>query len=96
MAKTYFVYILFNKNRRLYVGVTSDLEGRLFQHKNHLIEGFTKRYGIDRLAYYEMGCDVREAIEREKKIKAWRRENKIALIEKANPEWRDLSAQWVC
>ncbi len=91
----YYVYIMTNKSRTLYTGVTSDLGKRVFEHKNHLIEGFTKRYKITKLVYYEATNDVWEAIVREKQIKGWLRRKKIELIELMNPDWRDLSEEWV-
>lgn len=92
--KTYYVYIMTNHSGTLYVGVTNDLHRRVWQHKQKLIEGFTKRYNITRLVYYEETTDVRQAIAREKQIKGWLRRKKIALITSANPEWRDLGAGW--
>ena len=86
----YFVYILTNRSGTLYIGVTNDLRRRLYQHKHKLIPGFTSRYGLDRLVYFEHTPDVRAAIAREKQIKRWRREKKVALIESVNPMWRDL------
>jgi len=91
---TYYVYIMTNRSKTLYTGVTNDLERRVFEHKHHLVEGFTKRYNITKLVYYEETNDVREAISREKQIKGWLRRKKIALIESANPEWTDLSEDW--
>ena len=91
----YYVYIMTNKSRTLYTGVTSELGKRVFEHKNHLIEGFTKRYKITKLVYYEATNDVWEAIVREKQIKGWLRRKKIELIELMNPDWRDLSEEWV-
>ncbi|QKI89759.1 GIY-YIG nuclease family protein [Thiomicrorhabdus xiamenensis] len=86
-----FVYIMTNqKNGTLYIGVTSNLVQRVHQHKNHLVEGFTKRYGLDNLVYYEQFADIRTAIEREKQLKAGSRKKKIQLIELINPEWNDL------
>ena len=86
MKKQGFVYILFNrKNGTLYVGVTSDLIKRIYQHKNKLIEGFSKKYGLDKLAYYEIYENIENAILREKQIKSGSRKNKINLIEKVNP-----------
>lgn len=85
------VYILANKrNGTLYVGVTSDIVGRISEHKQDLIAGFTKRYGVHRLVYIEFHDTMDAAIVREKKIKRWRREWKLELIEACNPEWRDL------
>jgi putative endonuclease len=90
----YFVYILANKSKMLYTGVTNNLERRLFEHKQHLIEGYTKKYKITKLVYYDETNDVIEAISREKQIKGWIRKKKIALIESMNPEWKDLSEDW--
>ena len=92
--KQYYVYIVASLSKRLYTGITNDLERRVYEHKNKLVEGFTKRYHIGRLVYYETYRDVRDAIAREKEIKAWRREKKVALIESVNPTWKDLSAGW--
>jgi len=87
----YFVYILASKrNGTLYTGVTSNLDDRVRQHKCDLIDGFTKRYGVHRLVWFEMHDDIRIAIEREKRIKRWRRAWKIALIVAMNPQWDDL------
>ena len=86
-----YVYILCNKkNGTLYTGVTSDLIKRIYEHKNKLVDGYTKKYGIDKLAYYEIYDDIVTAIEREKQIKAGRRKKKLDLIEINNPEWHDL------
>lgn len=92
--KQYYIYIMTNKSKTLYIGVTDNLERRVYEHKNKLIEGFTKKYNITKLVYYEMTNDVLSAIEREKQIKGWLRKKKIALIEAANPEWKDLSEGW--
>ncbi|HKP52617.1 MAG TPA: GIY-YIG nuclease family protein [Chloroflexia bacterium] len=92
--RQYFVYIMSNASRTLYTGVTNNLERRVFQHKHKLVEGFTSRYNITWLVYYAETNDVREAIAREKQIKAWSRAKKLALIEEINPEWKDLSADW--
>ncbi len=91
----YYVYIMTNRSGTLYTGVTNNLMRRVFEHKHHLIEGFTKKYNITRLIYYEVTDDVRLAIRREKQIKGWVREKKIALIESMNPEWNDLGEDWV-
>jgi len=92
MGKEFWVYIMASKrNGTLYVGVTSDLAKRVWEHKNGLIEGFTHRYQVDRLVYCEPFDDAESAIAREKQMKKWRRAWKIELIEKSNPEWRDLS-----
>jgi putative endonuclease len=80
-----------NKSRTLYTGITSNLQKRIYQHKQKNIPGFTKRYNITKLVYYEEPNDVRSAIEREKQIKGWLRQKKIDLIESMNPEWKDLS-----
>ena len=86
-----YVYILFNKkNGTLYTGVTSDLVKRIYEHKNKLADGFTKKYGIDKLGYYEIFEDIMRAIEREKQIKAGSRKEKLNLIEKENVGWQDL------
>jgi putative endonuclease len=92
--KQYYVYIMTNGSRTLYTGVTDDLVRRVYEHKNKLIEGFTKRYNITRLVHYEVTSDVQAAIQREKQIKGWLRKKKIALIEAANPGWQDLSEGW--
>ena len=78
-------------NRVLYTGVTNDLKRRVYEHKNKLVEGFTKKYNIGKLVYHEVCEDIEGAILREKQIKGWLRVKKIALIESINPEWRDLS-----
>jgi putative endonuclease len=90
----YFVYMLSNKSRMLYVGITNDLERRIYEHKMKLVPGFTSRYGLTSLVYYESTGDVRAAIEREKEIKGWVRRKKTALIHSFNPEWKDLSLEW--
>jgi|SRR5579864_4757250 len=90
----YYVYIIANATRILYTGMTSKLEDRVWKHKNKLLEGFTSHFRICRLVYWESFDDVRRAIDREKQIKRWRREKKIALIEKLNPNWHDLSDGW--
>ena len=90
-----YVYILASRSKRLYTGVTSDLKGRIYQHKTKATGGFTARYNINRLLYFETGEDMRAAIAREKQIKGWTRARKIALIETTNPGWRDLSEDWL-
>ena len=91
MEKQYYVYIVTNKrNTTLYTGVTSNLARRIFEHKQKLVKGFTKRYNLDKLVYYELFKDVNDAIAREKQIKGGSRQKKVDLIEKVNPEWRDL------
>ena len=90
--RSYYVYIMTNPSRTLYVGVTNDLELRVQQHKLKQIPGFTAKYNITQLVYYEETGDVLAAIAREKTIKGWLRAKKIALIESVNPKWQDLSA----
>ncbi len=86
-----YVYILSDVNNRiLYTGVTSNLLKRVWEHKNHIVDGFTKRYNVTKLVYYEEGENINSAISREKQIKGKLRKKKIVLIEKSNPEWRDL------
>ncbi len=89
--KQYYVYIMSNRSRTLYTGVTGHLERRVYEHKHMLKEGFTRRYLIDRLVHYEIGNDASGAIAREKQIKGWSRSKRVALIESANQGWRDLS-----
>jgi len=90
----FWVYILSSRSGTLYVGITGFFEQRIHQHKYDSIEGFTKKYQCHRLVYYESYQDVGVAIGREKQIKRWRREKKIASIEKVNPRWQDLAEQW--
>ena len=91
MDKQYCVYILANrKNGTLYVGITSDLIRRVGEHKNKVVAGFTKRYGVDKIVYYEVFDDPKNAIKREKRLKYYKRAWKIDLIEKNNPQWKDL------
>ncbi len=91
MSKRPAVYILASKrNGTLYLGVTSDLPKRVWEHKNDLVEGFTKRYRVHRLVYYELHENMESAISREKQIKKWNRVWKLELIEKQNPDWRNL------
>ena len=92
--KTSYVYILAGASRVLYVGVTSNLERRVAEHKEKKIPGFTRRYNVTELVYFEVHGDIRGAIAREKQIKSWRRSKKVALIAAMNPEWRDLSLEW--
>ena len=92
--KQYYVYIMTNRSGTLYTGMTNDLRRRVWQHKQKLIAGFTSRYNITRLVYYEETSDVHSALAREKQIKGWLRKKKIALIESANPDWQDLSEGW--
>jgi len=90
--KKYYVYILTNKlNNVLYIGVTNDLIRRIFEHKNKLVEGFTKKYNLRKLVYYEVTNNIESAINREKQLKNWHRDWKINLINQFNPDWKDLS-----
>ena len=94
----YYVYILSNWNNQvIYIGVTNNLERRIYEHKNKLIDGFTKKYNIDKLVYFEETTDVKAAIEREKQLKGWKREKKNALIKTFNPKLQDLAIElkWV-
>ena len=86
-----WAYIMSSHSRCLYIGVTSDLSGRMFEHKNGVLEGFTKKYKINQLVYHEFFNDIESAIAREKQLKGWTRAKKIALIEKMNPGWEDLA-----
>jgi len=93
--KTYYVYILASaKNGTLYIGVTDDLRRRITEHKEGLVEGFTTRYDVKALVYFEETSSIEDAIAREKQLKHWNRAWKVELIEKNNPGWRDLSADW--
>jgi len=91
----YYVYILTNWNNKvMYVGVTNNIERRLYEHRNKLVDGFTSKYNINKLVYVESTTDVTAAIQREKQIKGWNRNKKNELVESVNPEWEDLSKQW--
>ncbi|MBE6354900.1 GIY-YIG nuclease family protein [Treponema sp.] len=91
----YYVYILANKtNSTLYIGVTNDLKRRIYEHKNKLYEGFSAKYNVNKLVYFEECSDIKSAIQREKNLKKWKRAWKNELIEKTNPEYKDLSADW--
>ena len=91
MDKQPAVYMLANKrNGTLYIGVTSDLVKRIWQHKNNMVEGFTKRYGVHQLVWYELHENMQSALEREKRMKGWKRKWKLKFIESMNPNWRDL------
>lgn len=92
--KRYYVYILASKSRILYVGVTGSLMSRMLQHKSGECEGFTQKYKVSRLVYYEVFQYVNNAIARETEIKKWRREKKVLLIEEDNPTWEDLAGDW--
>ena len=91
---TYYVYILTSDTGTLYIGVTNDLLRRSYEHKHGLVEGFTKKYRVHRLVYYEETSDVENAIAREKQLKKWRRSKKMDLIKSAYPKWQDLSEEW--
>lgn len=94
LTQHHYVYIMTNRSRTLYTGVTNDLRRRVYEHKHKLVPGFTEKYNITRLVYFEETPNVQAALAREKQIKGWLRAKKIALIEDANPEWRDLSEGW--
>ncbi|MBN1363461.1 MAG: GIY-YIG nuclease family protein [Syntrophaceae bacterium] len=94
--KTYYIYIMTNWNNKvMYAGVTSDLQKRVYQHKNKLINGFTSKYNVNKLVYFEETNDVQVALNREKEIKKWRREKKNNLVNSVNPEWQDVSEDWL-
>ncbi len=91
----YYVYMLTNWNNKvLYTGITNNLERRIYEHKNKLVKGFTSKYNVNKLVYFEYTSDVNSAIAREKEIKGWVRRKKNELIESINPEWRDLSEEF--
>ena len=92
--KHYYVYIMTNRSKTLYTGVTNNLQRRMYEHKHHLVAGFTSKYQITRLVYFEEMSDVNAALVREKHIKGWLRAKKVALIESINPNCRDLSEAW--
>src|SRR6185503_2451537 len=94
MSKEYYVYIMTNKSRTLYTGVTNNIMRRVHEHKNKLVPGFTSRYNIQFLVYYESTPSIHVALEREKQIKGWLRSKKIALVNSTNREWSDLSEGW--
>ena len=92
MTRTYYVYLLTNWNNKvMYVGVTNNLKRRIYEHKNKLIKGFTEKYNLNKLVFFEETQDVTSAIAREKEIKKWRREKKNQLVNRMNPNWKDLS-----
>jgi len=94
--KTYYVYLLTNWNNRvMYVGMTNDLERRMHEHKYKTVKGFTEKYNVNKLVYFEETSDVEIAIGREKEIKKWRREKKDSLVGRLNPDWRDLSEDFI-
>jgi putative endonuclease len=91
----YYVYLLTNWNNKvMYVGVTNDLERRTYEHRNKLVKGFTEKYNVNKLVYFEEAQDITAAIAREKEIKKWRREKKNQLVNCMNPTWKDLSSEW--
>lgn len=91
----YYLYILTNwSNKVIYIGVTNNLQRRLYEHKNKLIDGFTKKYNLNKLVYYECFTNINDAIRREKELKKWRREKKNILVETMNPEWNDLGLKF--
>ena len=93
--ENYYVYFLTNWNNKvMYVGVTNNLERRIYEHKHKLIKGFTEKYNVNKLVYFEQTHDINAALEREKQIKKWRREKKDNLVFSINPEWKDLSNGW--
>lgn len=91
MNHQYYVYVMSSLSGVLYIGFTSDLRKRVFEHKNDIVEGFTKKYRCHKLVYYETGDSYDGVLTREKQLKKWRREKKIILIEKMNPGWKDLA-----
>ena len=92
--RTYYVYIMANRARVLYVGVTNDLARRVEEHKRGLVRGFTSQFHVTRLVHFEEFVDIRDAIAREKELKGWRRSRKMELIEQQNLEWQDLAERW--
>ena len=94
LEHNYRVYFLASRSRVLYVGMTNNLERRVYEHQHDLIDGFSKQYRCHRLVYFEAFDDVHKAIDREKQLKRWNRAKKIWLIERVNPTWEDLSAEW--
>ena len=90
----YVVYIMASRSHQLYIGLSSNIHKRVWQHKNRIFDGFTCRYNVDRLVYFENFEDVRNGIDRERQLKRWSREKKIALIQSLNPTWQDLSEGW--
>jgi len=92
--KFYYAYIIASRSRTLYIGITSDLSKRVFQHKRKTYEGFSATYNCNRLIWFERFGDVTQAIQREKQLKGWSRLKKIRLIESHNPTWENLSAEW--
>jgi len=93
--KNHYVYILTNQSKTLYIGVTNNLERRVYEHKHKLKDGFTKKYNLTKLVYFEMFNDINDAIKREKQLKNWHRQWKINLIESKNKDWKDLYDEMV-
>ena len=93
-VRDYYVYIMANMHHTIYIGVTNNLERRVYEHKQMRVPGFTKKYGLTDLVFYELFAHISDAIGREKQLKGWRREKKTQLIESMNPEWSDLSKDW--
>jgi len=93
-AHNYYVYIVASPSRTIYVGVTNDLERRIWQHRHKTLGGFTAKYDVNRLVWYEWHTRIDDALAREKQLKGWSRANKLALIETENPRWRDLGRDW--
>ena len=93
-SQEYYVYIMASSARTIYIGVTNDLVRRVFEHKQGQGGGFTRRYNVNKLVYHESTTDILSAITREKELKGWRRNKKLALVESINPEWKDLALRW--
>jgi putative endonuclease len=94
MPRTYYVYIMASASRTLYIGVTNNLRRRVYEHAHKRVPGFTAKYNIARLVHFETTSSVTAALAREKQLKTWRRDRKLAFIETTNPGWRDLSTDW--
>lgn len=94
MKNEFYVYIMSTATRVIYIGYTGNLERRVYEHKNRLIEGFTSRYNFTKLVYFEAAPDGRAAVERENQLKGWLRAKKVQLISEMNPAWEDLSKRW--
>jgi putative endonuclease len=92
--KNYYVYIMASSSGTLYTGVTDDLQRRVYEHQHKLVPGFSSKYNVNRLVYYEETSDIQEALHREKQIKGWLRAKKVELITSSNPKWQDLSDEW--
>ena len=94
-SRRYYIYLLTNWNNKvMYIGVTNNLVRRIYEHKNKLIEGFTRKYNVNKLVYFEETIEINSALEREKELKRWRREKKDAQVNRVNMEWKDLSEGW--